>query len=647
MVPPDAQNGLSLPQDVRDAVERAAAELFVGRERELGQLDAAVGEVMGGQGRLWLIAGEPGIGKTRLAERVAALASERGATVVWGRCWEGEGAPAFWPWVQVIRTCLRQGDTATLVARLGPGAPYVAQMVPEVRELLPDLPPAPALDSEQARFKLCDACAWFLKNVAGDAPLVLLLDDLHWADRSSLLLLQFLAREIVGARVLVVGTYRDVEVTRGHPLGEVLPRLRRERTVDRLLLRGLPEAEVHALLAALGGGAVPEEFARTIARETAGNPFFIKEVLRHLLDEGMAYREGDRWVGRVEPNDLQLPESVREVIGRRLAHLGDQSTTLLRVAAVIGREFGHDVLLRMSTLEEERVFEILEEAVSARVIEEVPRAIGRYRFAHTLIRETLYGEMRNLERVRLHRKVGEVLEGLYAGNAEAHLAELAYHFLEGLPGGDVAKAVGYATRAGDRATEQVAYAEAAIQYERALQALELQEPPDLRLRCELLLKRVDAHWGATGFAMSKAPLDEAAALAERLGDPTLLARTALALAGPNVGFTFVVGETIALLERALAALEDRDSTLRAQVMARLAGLRTFAGNPMGKDVLARSAIEMARRIGDARALAYVLSATPWTIGVPDEIEERFARADELIRLASEVKDERLATEGHI
>jgi predicted ATPase len=304
-------------------------------------------------------------------------------------------------------------------------------MVPEVRELLPDLPAAPALDSEQARFKLCDACTSFVKAVAREAPLVLVLDDLHWADKSSLLLLQFLAREIADAPVLVVGTYRDVEVSRGHPLAEVLPRLRRERTVDRILLRGLPEAEVHAILVALGGGAVPEEFARTITRETAGNPFFIKEVLRHLLDEGVAYPEGDRWIGRVEPNELQLPESVREVIGRRLARLGEPCTKLLRVAAVIGQEFGHDVLLRMSALEEERVFEILEEAASARVVEEAPHAIGRYRFAHTLIRETLYGELRNLERVRLHRRVAEVLEALYAGKAEAHLAELAHHFLEG------------------------------------------------------------------------------------------------------------------------------------------------------------------------------------------------------------------------
>src|SRR5262249_22574087 len=210
---------------------------------------------------------------------------------------------------------------------------------------------------------------------------------------------------------------------------------------------------------------------------------------------------------------------------------------------VIGQEFGLDVLQRVSELQEERVFDVLEEAVTARVLDEVPRAIARYRFAHTLIRETLCGELRNLERVRLHRRVAEVLEGLYAQSPEPHLAELAHHFLEGLPGGHVDKAVAYAARAGDRANEQFAYAEAAIQYERALQAVELREPPDERLRCKLLLKLAEAQWGATGFERSMEPLEEAAALAERLGDANLFARAALALAGPNVGFSVLVGET--------------------------------------------------------------------------------------------------------
>jgi tetratricopeptide (TPR) repeat protein len=644
---PDPQNRPSLPPELRDAIERAAAELFVGRERERTQLEAALGDAIGGRGRLCLIAGEPGIGKTRLAECVAASAAGRGATVIWGRCWEGEGAPAFWPWVQVIRTHLRQCDVGTVAGWLGAGGPQVAQVVPEVRELLPDLPAAPPLDSEQARFRLYDACCTFLTSAAADAPLGLVLDDLHWADKSSLLLLQFLVREIAEARLFLLGTYRDVEVSRGHPLGDVLPRLRRERTVDRILLRGLPEAEVHAMLVALAGDEVPADFARTISRETAGNPFFIKEMLRHLLDEGIAHREGDRWVGGVAADEIHLPESVREVIGRRLARLGEACATLLTLAAVIGQEFGLDVLRRVSDLEEERILDVLEEAVAARVIEEASHAIARYRFAHTLVRETLYGELRNLERVRLHRRVAEVLEGLYARNAEPHLAELAHHFLEGLPGGDVDKAITYAARAGDRANEQLAYTEAAIQYERALQALELKEPADERQRCELLVKLGETRWSAARPERTGESLEEAAALAERLGEWDLFARAALAVSGPNVGFRVEIGGATALLERALGALEDHDSALRARVMGRLAGLQAFVGNPAGKEPLARAAIAMARRVGDTRALADVLSATWWATGGPDDLAEQLARADELIRLATEAGDERLAAEGHV
>ena len=633
--------------DARAAVERAAAELFVGRVRELRQLDAALGEAVDGRGRLCLIAGEPGIGKTRLAECVAARGGERGATVIWGRCWEGEGAPAFWPWVQVLRTLLRQTDVATLARWLGASGPYVAQVVPEVRDVLPDLPATPPLDSEQARFRLYDAVSTLLKNATAAAPLVLALDDLHWADKSSLLLLQFLVREIADARVLLLGTYRDVEVMRGHPLGDVLPQLRRERTVERFLLRGLPDAEVHALLVALNGADVPEDFTRTLSRETAGNPFFIKEILRHLLDEGLARREGDRWVGTVDPGELRLPESVREVIGRRLARLGDECTKLLTLAAVIGQEFGIDVLQRLSALDEERLLDVLEEAVAAHVIDEAPRAIARYRFSHTLIRETLYGELRNLERVRLHRRVADVLEGLYARNVEGNLAELAHHFLEGLPGGHVDKAIAYAIRAGDRDNVQMAYTEAAIQYERALQACELMDPPDELRRCELLVRLGETRWAAGRPERAGESLEEAAALAERLGEWELFARAALAVAGPNVGFRYDVATTVALLERALPRLEDRDSPLRARVMGRLAGLRSFAGDPTGKAALAHAAIAMARRVGDPRALAEAISATWWALGGPDDVGDLLARADELIRLATEAGDERIAAEGHV
>ncbi|MGH7820373.1 MAG: ATP-binding protein, partial [Candidatus Binatia bacterium] len=431
-----------------------------------------------------------------------------------------------------------------------------------------------------------------LRNLGNRAPVVVVLDDLHWAEKSSLLLLQFLAREIADARLLVLATYRDVEVTVGHPLGEVLPSLRRERTVDRVLLRGLPEDEVHGLLERLRGGEVPESFAANLARETAGNPFYIKEILRHLLEEGVAYRQGGRWETRLDEKDIRLPESVREVVGRRLARLGDSCRKLLTLGSVIGPEFGLDVLRKAATeVEEDRVLDVLDEAASARVVD-VVTPVSRYRFSHALIRETLYGELRTVERLQLHRRVAEALETLHGKHPEGHLAELAHHFLEAIPAADVGKAIGYATRAADHAAEQLAHQEAEVLYGRALQALELANSPDERLRCELLLKRGEAQWNAGGFENPVTCFIEAADLAKRIRDPELFARAALGFGGPGIGLA-MAKESLReadILERALAALDAGDSILRARVMARMASLRHYREEFAE---LGRRALEMA------------------------------------------------------
>jgi predicted ATPase len=237
--------------------------------------------------------------------------------------------------------------------------------------------------------------------------------------------------------VLAIGTYRDVEVTHGHPLAEVLPALRRERTVERILLRGLPERDVRSLVMALEGEAVPEALAGAIARETEGNPFFVQEIVHHLADEGVLDRDVDASARAIRIEEMRLPESVREVIGRRLSRLGKECSGLLTLASVIGRELNQGVLEQVGDLEPERLLAALEEALSARVLEKTPNAIGRFRFAHALIRETLYEELTTIERIGLHRRVAEAMETLYKRDPEPHLTELAHHFLEALPGGDV------------------------------------------------------------------------------------------------------------------------------------------------------------------------------------------------------------------
>ena len=630
------------------------ASVFVGRAAELAELRAALERAKSRKGGVVLVAGEPGIGKSELADRVAAEAIATGSKVLSGRSWEGEGAPPYWPWAQIIRDHVRELAPADLESTLGGAAPYLAQIVPEIRDRLPSLPAPSPLDSEQARFRLFDSITTFFKGVAAEQPLLLVLDDLHWADKPSLLLLQFLAHEIGDARLLVVATYRDVEVSRGHPLAEVLPSLRRERSVERILLRGLPEQDVRAMLAALRGEKLPDSLAHAISRETEGNPFFVQEILRHLIEEGVL-GEGAGWTSRTRLEEIGLPESVRDVIGRRLGRLSEACTKVLTVGAVLGREFALDALERVAGVDKERLLEVLDEAFVARVVEEAPQRLGRYRFSHALVRESLYEGLKPLERFRSHLRVAESLEALQPRTPGPHLAELAHHYRQALPGGDVDKAVDYAMRAGDYATEQLAYEEAAIHYERALEALDLRAEPEDRLRCELLMKHGDACWGA-GLDTTKS-LRQAADLAERLGDSEMLARAAIACAGNQTGIYVMVEERLQLelLVRALSRLEERDSALRAQVMSRIPTVRIFIDLGTGSTVLdrwpdgaslAREAVEMARRVGDKRALAYVLATTIWALG-PDEHEQVVARLEEVRSLAEENGDERVTAEVHL
>ncbi|MGH9173907.1 MAG: AAA family ATPase, partial [Vicinamibacterales bacterium] len=297
-------------------LERLAGGVFVGRETELSQLRRAVDGATGGRAGIALLAGEPGIGKTTLAEEAVTYALLRGAQPLWGRCYEWEGAPAYWPWVQVIRAYLQERDPGRLRAEMGPGAAEIAQLVPDLREQLPDLPELPRMDGEQARYRLFESIAGFLRNATAQQPLLLILDDLHWADTPSLLLLQFVARELPQSRLLIVGTYRDVEIGRRHPLTATLAELSRGHATQRIALHGLASDDI-ARLIALSTGVEPEPgLVDAVERETEGNPFFVSEVVRLLVAEGGLGRPpgAATW-------SVRIPESVRDVVGRRLERL--------------------------------------------------------------------------------------------------------------------------------------------------------------------------------------------------------------------------------------------------------------------------------------------------------------------------------------
>ena len=611
--------------------------VLVGRDSELGELLAGVDDAMAGSGRLLLIAGDPGIGKSRLAYEAASRARDLGFQVAWGRCWEAGGAPAYWPWVQSLRACVRGLDREELRSHLGAGAPFVAQLVAEVAEILPDIRPPRAIGSEAGRFDLFDAVVTFLRNAGESRPLVLVLDDLHAADAPSLLLLRFAVRELGDARVLLVGAYRDIELDRDHPLTATLAELSREPAARHLRLRGLTEAGVGRLIQETAGVIPDGRVVAAIHGYTEGNPLFVGEVVRLLAAEGRLERIDDPVALR-----LAVPEEIREVIRRRVTSLPGQCGRVLGLASVFGREFSLPLLERLSGGGAGELLDILDDGIAARLVAEVPAAPGRLRFTHALIRDVVYEGIPAGQRLRLHQRAGEALEALYRHDLDPHLAELAHHFFQAAPGGDAGKAVSYAEQAGRRAIALLAYEEAARLFQMALAVLSLAGSPEAeRTRCRLLLGLGDALTRMGQRRAAKEELRQAAGIARRCRMAEELGQAALAYAGR---FTFERGasdrQVITLLDDARAMLaEDEDAgPVRARVLARLAAALRDQPDRGPREALSREAVAAARALGDPSTLAYTLACRAWALAGPDDPPGRLAIAEELRAVARAVQD---------
>lgn len=481
-----AETPAGVPATHPGAVDSLPGGIFVGRKEEIEQLRAGLEDAIAGRGRLFMLVGEPGIGKTRTAEQLATYARLRQAQVLVGRCHEGEGAPAYWPWVQIIRSFVRERRSLDLASDMGPG------------------------------------------------------------------------------------------------------------------------------------------------------------------EESIIYREGGRWTSKLRAEEMGIPESVRDVIGRRLNRLSKECNELLTTASVIGREFGLEALEGASGLAREQVLAALDPALEARVIAEVPRRPGRFSFSHTLVRETLYGELRSAQRLKLHQRIAEVLERLHAENPTDHLAELAHHFLEAATGGgDAEKAVQYARRAGARADAQLAYAEAVAHYERALQALDLKRPLDEQTRSELLLALGESCWKAGEFDKAREAFRTVARIAREQNDVDLLARAALGFGGPFSNFNLfgVEEELITLLRQTLEVFPESDSLVPARLLARLAAALHHTESKPKLVSLAHAAIDMARRIGDLATLSYVLSHVRYPLAQPSNLDERLEITAALIRLAEDAGDSAMALDA--
>ena len=564
------------------ALTRVHDTEFVGRAAELERLRGSWADVERHRARrLVLIAGEPGVGKTRLAHRFAREVLDGGALVLLGRCWEEPLAP-FEPFADA----LRQVDAADVLL--------------------------PAGDTGAgARHRLFEAVDAALAELAAERDLLLVIDDLHWADRGTLLLLSFLLRSERPTPLFVLGTYRDTELGRLTPLTGALAELQSAGALDRVALRGLSEAEVAQLARSLLGG---DEAAARVHARTDGNAFFVEEVLRGLT-------EGP-----------QVPESVRHAVGVRLARLGDDANELLGAAAVLGLELDPRALEGTAALEPAAAEAALDEVLRARLLRPAAAA-GRFEFAHALVREAVYDELNVLRRARLHRRAADALRAL---GETRHLEEIASHLFQAAGAADARQVSDMLLRAGRRAMERLAYEDAALRFERALEALELAEAEDEA--GPVLLARGDALLRAGDPPSAREAFSAAARLARRRGDAALLAEAALGFAGLGIAIVDLDAEAIARIEEALEALGPGEAVLRSRLQARLAVELYYAPDRRRSEELSADAVATARAAGDPSALAAALNARHVALWRPDRIDERRAAAAAMIEAAREARE---------
>lgn len=609
--------------------ERSPADTFVGRERELVLLRESLARVRSGRGGLVILSGEAGIGKTRLVEAFAEDARRSGCLVRWSRCHAGEGIPAYLPWIRLLRGWRDDSPTEGDVVPHGL-AELAASLGTAARHDLDAGAPSPVFST--ARFRLFDAVADTLAQLARRLPVVLVLDDLHCADAGSLRLLEFILHALDHTRVLVVGTLREPPPPPASA-AEVLARLSTNPETLRLPLAGLATIEVEELVATSTGQREPG-FAERLHTRTGGNPFFVAESLR-LLDTAA-------------PRSGAIPPAVGDVLRQRLDRLSAPARRALAVAAVIGTEF--DLPLLAALLERPRpdVASALDAAAAARFVVPLPGEPGCWRFAHDLAREAIYADLAGVERARLHARVGEALLTRHGDADERRLAPVAHHFTAAVALGDMARAVEYVVRAAAAATRRLAYEEAANGYGCALGLLDREGDRDLARRCALELARGDAQTRAGDTAAARETFLRAARLGRRVGAPDLLALAALGVgsclteSGSTAGNTD--GTLVALLREASGL--DTNHGLRARVLARLARALADARERDEPSRLSGEAVGLARQLGDRATLAVTLSERHQTLVGPDDLLERLATSDEIVRLAGSVDDGQLALWGH-
>ncbi len=625
--------------DLPARLSHVPSAAIVGRDAQRSRLEAARVDSAAHGLQLVFLAGEPGIGKTTLASDLARRAHEAGSTVLYGRCEEDIGVP-YQPFVEALGDLVRPHPE--LLAGLdGRQVGSLSRLLPVVSRTTDPVDPSSA-DPDSERYLLFGAVVTLVTELASLAPVVLVLDDLHWADKPTVLMLGHLLTTLDDARVLVVATYRPNDLAADHPLRQVvLGTMEHDPRLTRIEIDGLDDDGVVALLESMAGHEMDDDgrtLARSVRLETGGNPFFCTEVVRHLADSDAIRQVDGRWVAAGDLSAIGLPESVREVVSQRVRLLGEPVLRLLSVASVLGRDFDVSMLTRAADASDTDVREAVARAVEADILADVDGAPGRCTFGHALFQHTLYGDLSASRRARLHRRIAELLEADCGDDPGDRVGELAHHWVAASRPDRPDTAIRYARQAGDQALRALAPDEAIRWYRQSLELIDADAAQDHDVRLDVLIGLGDAQRQA-GDPDYRSTLLDAGDQAAALGDTSRLVAAALANQRGMVSSIGTVDpERIAMLEKALGGVGDDDSVPRAVLLAALTAELTFSQDRARLGEIADEAESIARRLGDESVLLRVLNVMFLARWVPDQFAENLARCAEVRALADRVDD---------
>ena len=586
----------------KQARPAAPLEVFVGREAELTELRRLLQAALDGHGGLVLVGGEPGVGKTALVKQLIKEAEQQGAVALFGRCYESEGTVPYSPFVETTEQALGLVPEEWLREDLADDAAEVARMVPELRRRFPDIGEPVDLPPEQQRRYFFNAITGFMARGTKRLPVVLVADDVHWADEPTLLLVEHMASVIGNLRLLAIGTYRDVELDVSRPLAATLERLLRNRAASRIAVKRFDRAGVARILETHLGRPAPDTLVDAVYSETEGNPFFVDEVFRHLLEEGKVLDEHGEFRTSVEIGELEVPESVRLVVGRRVERLGPDAQRVLAAGAVVGRGFEFALLERIAGVDTATLLDVMDEAERARVI--VPEERGTqiyYTFGHELIRQTLLASLSFPRRQHLHLAVADAIEALDPGAAETRPSEIAHHLLQAGAAAEVDRTIGYLKRAAERAFEAAAYEEAVRSSESALGLL---RPGNERVRVALLEQMGWAERALGHFERCTELWDEVVDAHAATGDVEIAGRLLW-----EMGYVLIwlarFDQAVAAYARGIGIVGERDIAERAALIGGLATMLSFGGVVGVADEQFDEALRIATVVGDDQGLGRI------------------------------------------